>query len=185
METTEKLALINYLENHVENHLQQAIQKFQNLSNETLKKPSITGGWSVAECLEHLNKYGDYYLPLFEKKLSQSIDNQENIFIKSTWLGRKAISSMNPEIGTKKFRAFKDYVPTNQFDGKTTVAEFINHQERLLQILNIARTKDIQQIRIPISVAKFLKLNLNDALQFLIIHNERHIRQANRNLESN
>ena len=185
METTDKLTLINYLENQVENHLQQAVEKYQNLSIEILQKPSIIGGWSIAGCLEHLNKYGNYYLPLFEKKLSQSIDNQTNIFIKSTWLGRKAINSMNPEIGTKKFRAFKDYVPTNQFDGKTTVAEFINHQERLLQILNIARTKDIQQIRIPISVAKFFKLNLNDALQFLIVHNERHIRQANRNLESN
>ena len=37
METTDKLTLINYLENHVENHLQQAVEKYQNLSTEILQ----------------------------------------------------------------------------------------------------------------------------------------------------
>ncbi len=182
METIDKLSLLSNLENQVDTHLQQAIQKYQNLSNEILLKSSESGGWSIAECLEHLVKYGEYYLPSFEKGLTNSVDNNQNKILKSTWLGRKAINSMNPEVGTKKYKAFKDYIPTKQSDGRAIVAQFINQQEKLLQILRIARAKDIQQIKIPISIAKFLKLNLGDALQFLIVHNERHIQQANRNL---
>lgn len=178
----EKLLLLNQLENQVENHLQQAIQKYQNLSNELLLKPSSSGGWSIAQCLGHLNSYGVYYLPLFEKGLAESQDDLSVETIKSTWLGKLAIDSMNPEKGKKKFKAMKGHVPERALDAKAVVAEFINQQERLLQILRIAKNKHIQKIKIPISIAKFLKLHLGDAIQFLIIHNERHIQQANRNL---
>ncbi|GGD59100.1 hypothetical protein GCM10011514_23830 [Emticicia aquatilis] len=178
----EKLLLLNQLENQVENHLQQAIQKYQNLSNELLLKPSSSGGWSIAQCLEHLNSYGVYYLPLFKKGLYASQDDMRVETIESTWLGKLAIDSMNPEKGKKKFKARKGHIPEVILDAKAVIAEFINQQEQLLQILRIAKNKRIQQIKIPISIAKFLKLHLGDAIQFLIIHNERHIQQANRNL---
>lgn len=178
----EKLLVLNQLENQVESHLQQAIQNYQNLSDEILLKPSSSGGWSIAQCLEHLNTYGDYYLPLFEKGLATSQDNLTAETLKSTWLGKLAIDSMNPEKGKKKFNAMKGHIPEAALDAKGVVAEFINQQEQLLQILRMAKNKRIQPIKIPISIAKFLKLNLGDAMQFLIIHNERHIQQANRNL---
>lgn len=177
----DKISLLNQLENQVENHLQQVLTKFQNASNAQLLKPSNTGGWSIAQCLEHLNTYGNYYLPLFEKGLSESPDKPEANVIKSSWLGRKSIESMNPETGKKKFKALKKHIPVPDLDTQAVVAEFINHQERLLQIIRLAKSKDLQQIKISISIAKFLKLNLGDALQFLIVHNERHIQQANRN----
>lgn len=178
----EKLLLLNQLENQVERHLQQAIQNYQNLPDEILLKPSSSGGWSIAQCLEHLNTYGDYYLPLFEKGLVEGQDDLSIETIKSTWLGKLAIDSMNPEKGKKKFNAMKGHIPEVSLDAKAVVAEFINQQEQLLQILRTAKNKRIQQIKIPISIAKFLKLHLGDAIRFLIIHNERHIRQANRNL---
>ena len=182
MELTDKLALLNHLETQVESHLQQAVQEYQNLRGEILLKPSISGGWNIAECLAHLNFYGDYYLPVFENELQNSPDNPTSNTIKSSWLGRKCIESMNPETGKKKYKAFKAYIPTANLDAKATVAEYINQQERMLKILRMAHTKNIQQIKIPISIAKFLKLNLGDALQFFVVHNERHIQQANRNL---
>lgn len=178
----EKILLLNQLENQVESHLQQAIQKYQNLSDELLLKPSSSGGWSIAQCLEHLNSYGLYYLPLFEKGLAASQDDLSIETLKSTWLGKLAIDTMNPEKGKKKFKAMKGHIPGAALDATAVVAEFINQQEQLLQILRMAKNKRIQQIKIPISIAKFLKLHLGDAIQFLIIHNERHIQQANRNL---
>lgn len=178
----DKISLLNQLEHQVENHLQQVLSKFQNASEEKLLKPSNTGGWSIAQCLEHLNTYGNYYLPLFEKGLSESPDRPEANYIKSSWLGQKAIDSMNPETGKQKFKALKNHIPVPDLDAHAVIAEFISQQERLLQIIRLAKSKDLQQIKIAISIAKFLKLNLGDALQFLIVHNERHIQQAHRNL---
>jgi hypothetical protein len=182
MEISDKITLLNHLKNQVESHFQQAIRDYQNLSDEVLLNPSNIGGWSIAQCLAHLNFYGDYYLPLFENGLQNSPDNSSANTIKSSWLGRKCIESMNPETGKKKYKAFKAYTPSANLDAKASIAEFINQQERMLKILRTARTKDIQQIKIPISIAKFLKLNLGDALQFLVVHNERHIQQAKLNL---
>lgn len=178
----DKELLIDKLEQQVEAHLQDSISSFQNLDDSILLKSASTGGWSVAQCLEHLNSYGLYYLPLFEKAIEENPDSQSNKPFKSTWLGKLAIDSMNPDTGKKKFKAFKNHTPQPNLVAKEVVAEFINQQERLLQILQKAKSKDIQQIKIPISIAKFLKINLGDALQFLIIHNERHIRQAKKNL---
>lgn len=182
MQAIDKLTLLENLENQVEKHLQATIRIFQNLSDETLLKPSLSGGWSVAQCLEHLNSYGKYYLPLFEKGLSEYAENLENKILKSSWLGQKAIDSMDLSKSKKKFKAFKGHIPASNLDAKAVVSEFINQQERLLEILRIARSKDVQKIKIPISIAQFLKLHLGDAIQFLIMHNERHVQQANRNL---
>jgi uncharacterized damage-inducible protein DinB len=179
----DKISLLNHLENQVGNHLQQALVKFQNAKDEVLLKPSDSNGWSIAQCVEHLNTYGNYYLPLFEKEMAKSPNKPEANVIKSSWLGRKSIESMNPETGKKKFKALKNHIPASDLDAQAVIAQFISHQERLLQIIRLAQSKDIQQIKIPLSIAKFLKLNLGDALQFLIIHNERHIQQANRNWE--
>jgi hypothetical protein len=178
----EKLTLLNQLENQVEGHLLNSIQNYQNLTDGVLLKPSLSGGWSVAQCLEHLNSYGNYYLPLFEKAVAESQDNDDNEIIKSSWLGKLAIDSMNPDKGKRKFKAMKGHIPTSDLNADVVVAEFINQQERLLKVLEISKSKSIQKIKIPISIAQFLKLHFADALQFLIIHNERHIQQANKNL---
>ena len=61
MKAVNKQALIDSLEQQVDAHLQQAIKVYQNLDADTLSRPSSTGGWSIAQCLEHLNSYGDYF----------------------------------------------------------------------------------------------------------------------------
>jgi hypothetical protein len=64
------------------------------------------------------------------------------------------------------------------------VSEFLDQQEKLLQYLKQARNYNINKIKIPISIAKFIKLNLGDVFQFIVAHDERHIQQANRNLKT-
>lgn len=182
MKVTDKFSILNRLEIQVEKHLVIAVDSFQNLSDEVLLNPSNTGGWSIVQCLEHLNSYGQYYLPLFEKSLANNPDKPENQELKSSWLGSLAIESMDVTKNTKKYKALKQHQPSQQLDTKMVVAEFVNQQKRLLQILKIAYQKDIQKIKIPISITRFVKLNVGDALQFLIMHDERHILQASRNI---
>lgn len=55
--------LIGKLEKEVDRHLIQAIKVYQNLSQDELNNQPSSGGWSIAQCLEHLNSYGDYYFP--------------------------------------------------------------------------------------------------------------------------
>ena len=46
----------------IQNHIKEA-QYFKTLSLEKLNQKQDDSSWSVLECLEHLNLYGDFYLP--------------------------------------------------------------------------------------------------------------------------
>lgn len=71
MKSEDKNQLLNRLEVAVNNHLQQALL-LQNKHTDVLLKPAATGGWSIAQCLEHLNRYGHYYLPAMQEQITKS-----------------------------------------------------------------------------------------------------------------
>lgn len=181
MKSTPSLALLAVLEEQTETHLQEAVHLFQNLSEEVLLRPSTTDGWSIAQCLEHLNSYGYYYLPRIEKGLEKNKKTAQEIF-KSSWLGDYFIRIMDPKTSKSKYKAFKDHQPARELDAHAVVAEFIRQQEKLLLLYRQAQTKDMNNIRISVSIMKWLRLKLGDVFQFIVAHNERHLQQAKRNL---
>jgi uncharacterized damage-inducible protein DinB len=182
MKAVDKNQLLDALENKVERHLQDAIKIFQNASSKTLLQPAANGGWSIAQCLAHLNTYGNYYLPQIQNGLQKPVSKPVPDTFQSTWLGAYFSRLMDPETGKKKQKAFKDYIPPTNLDAHAVVAEFIQQQETLLTYLKQARNADLNTIKIPVSILKWLKLRLGDVFQFLIAHNERHMVQAKRNL---
>lgn len=183
MEPVSTALLLNTLEGKVEAHLREAIDIFQNQDEQTLLKPSANGGWSVAQCLEHLNRYGNFYLPEIRKGFYKN--PMKNVpWFKSSWFGYHFTRMMDPVIGKMKIGAFKKYKPQPELNAHAVVADFIAQQETLLLLLREARQVDLNKILIPISIAKFFRLRAGDVFQFLIAHNERHILQAKRNLIS-
>ena len=181
MSIRNKSLLLNELESRVEKHLKETIQIFQNLEEEVLIKDSINGGWSIAQCLEHLNYYGNYYLPLIENGIAVSKVANSNE-VKFSRIGKFFIKVLEPESGKRKLKAFKSYSPPSISEPYPIIAEFINQQERLLNSINKARNMDLNKIKIPVSIIKLLKLNIGEILNVLVAHNDRHFLQAKRNL---
>ena len=87
MKAVNSIELIETLEQKVENHIQIAVKIFQNLSTDVLLQPSAFGGWSIAQCIAHLNSYGNFYLPHIKKSLVVNNDLPYNSTFKSGWLG--------------------------------------------------------------------------------------------------
>lgn len=181
MKSENKNQLLNTLEETVNNHLQMWLQ-LQNKRTGELLKPAANGGWSAAQCLEHLNRYGHYYIPAIQQQLAAYKGGNANATFTSTWLGRYFTNMMNPKTGKKKYKAFKEYIPPATLDAHAVVAAFINQQETLLALIEQSRKADLNKVRVPISIAKFIRLKLGDVLQFIIAHNERHLQQAQRSL---
>lgn len=177
MENVEKM--IAGLENRVEEHIRFAVRELQNMPAEKLLKPSADGGWSIAQCIEHLNSYGLYYIPRLEKGLAARSDEAGHY--KSSWPGNYFTKMMEPGSG-KKMKAFKDHIPSADLDAHAVVAEFLAQQERLLHCLRRAQHTNLNRVKIPVSIASWLRLNAGDVLRFVIAHDERHIQQARRNL---
>lgn len=168
--------LISTLESQVEKHLELAIQTFQNLDAVILLKQPHEAGWSITQCLWHLNSYGHFYLPQINKALESATTKTS---FKSGWLGGYFTNMMGP--GKQKFKAFKDHIPPEQLDAYAVVAEFIEQQEILLGYVRQAHKADLDK-PIPISISRFITLKLGDVFQFVIKHDERHLQQAVRNL---
>lgn len=181
MSTISSHILLLQLEARVEQHLQVAIGRLQNLATTALLNAAADGGWSIAQCIEHLNSYGKYYLPQIHKKLHAAEKTTQHVPFKSSWLGCYFIQMMEPKAQGRKFKAFKDHIPPTDLDPHRTVAEFIQQQEQLLQYLRMAHEYPLHSIKIPISITKLVRLSLGDVFQFCIAHDERHLQQALRN----
>jgi hypothetical protein len=182
MKPVNKEQLLNSLEEKVERHLQDAVYRFQNMHDHKLLQPAPDGGWSIAQCLDHLNSYGHFYLPHIQAGLAKPQSKPASDTFTSSWLGSYFTRMMDPVTGKKKFKAFKGHIPPPDLDAHAVVAEFIQQQEALLGYLRQARDKDLKAIKIPLSLTKWVQLRLGDVFQFLIAHNERHLVQAKRNL---
>ncbi|MCX6216923.1 DinB family protein [Spirosoma sp.] len=184
MKSVNKSVLLIALGHQIEGHIQQAVVHFQNMDEVTLCQPSPSGGWSIAQCLDHLNSYGRYYLPRLNQGLASRQHKPTTDRLESSWLGAFLVRLMDPKTGTKKFRAVKRHQPANDLPAHQIVAEFIEQQEQLLDVLKQVENANVDGIQIALSIASWLHLPIGNVLQFLVIHTERHIRQANRNLPS-
>ncbi|HEY6144619.1 MAG TPA: DinB family protein [Flavobacterium sp.] len=132
--------------------------------------------WSILECLEHLNLYGDFYLPEIKKAISNAKSKSEPIF-KSGFIGNYFAESMLPKAKLNKMKTFKDKNPLNsQLDSKT-IDRFINQQVKLLDLLDKSRSISLNKEKTPITITKLIKLKIGDTFRFVINHNIRHIKQ--------
>lgn len=176
--------LLDGLQQQVEALLQTAIQSWQMTAPGRFSTPPPDGGWSAAQCLDHLNGYGDYYLSLLEQAIG---DAREKGRLSDTfspgWLGDYFAKSMEPAADGRvknPMKAFKAHTPPDAPDADAAIATFIDQQERLIQLLLQARGLDLGRRAIPVSIAPFIRLKTGDAFRFLIAHSRRHAAQAER-----
>ena len=188
MRTYNSEQLITALQKQTEGFLDKAVAEWQMLSSVKLLYQSSPEKWSAAQCLEHLNSYGDYYLPAIENailKAKQKNSTASNEFVPG-WFGNYFTELMLPkEDGKKikKMKAMKAYSPINDLDASAVISKFIDQQEKMLLLLEEARKVDLGKIHVPVSIAKWLKLKLGDTFLFVIAHNYRHVLQAQKALE--
>jgi len=141
--------------------------------NEVLVHQPAPDKWSVAQVIAHLNSYGRYYLPAIEAAMKQQHHASDEY--KPGWLGDYFTKLMMP--GTKKMKSPKDHSPQPIVKSKPVIDEFLLQQQWLLELLEKAKRTDIGKIRVPISIAKFIRLKLGDTFRFLMAHEQRHFVQ--------
>lgn len=182
MQPVDKASWLALLEEQVESHIQEAVQHFQNLDESTLCQPSLSGGWSIAQCLAHLNSYGHYYFPYLKQGLERPLETTSSDTYVGSWLGTYLIRLMDPERSRIKFNAIKQHQPTKPTSPHSVVAAFIDQQELMLRLLKMARQADVNNSRIPLSIAACVRLPVGDILQFMVVHTKRHLIQAKQNM---
>lgn len=138
--------------------------------------------WSALECIEHLNRYGDFYIPEITKKIKNSKYKSSEIF-KSNWLGKYFSKSVSYNEDLNKMKTFKSMNPLNSELDIRTLEKFINQQHQIIKLLDKSKNVNLDKTKTAISISTLIKLRLGDTLRVLIYHNERHIRQAEKTIE--
>jgi hypothetical protein len=161
--------------------------QLEGIPDETLGQPPGVGKWSVAQILEHLNVYARYYLEAIELKLHLNHTLPRNHFSPGWW-GNYFTSLMKPTANrtlAKTMKAPKNAVPSAFPDAREMLQEFIQHQHRLLNLLQIAKTVNIGRVRIATSLTKLITLKLGDTFRFFIAHEQRHFLQIEKTFAGN
>ena len=152
------------------------VEKLKNYDLQTLTWRENETSWNILECLEHLNLYGDFYLPQMENKIKNS-KTKADIEFKSGWLGNYFAKSMLPKEKLNKMKTFKDKNPIKRKLDKIVIDKFIDQQIKLLELLNESRKVSLSEIKIATSISTLIKLKLGDTFQFFINHIIRHLHQ--------
>ncbi len=161
-----------------------SVQKFKELTTMQLNFKQSPVKWSVLECIEHLNLYGDFYLPEIEKQILSNKSHDDNMLFKSGVIGNYFANRMKVKDGkVKKMKSPKDKNPINSQLTITTLDRFLKQQELLKSLLNQARTTNLTKVKAAISLTNLIKLRLGDTFRFFVYHIERHILQADRAIQ--
>ncbi len=170
--------LIQELTTLIQGHLNHVVS-LQSLPESVLNARLSEDSWSVLECIEHLNRYGNFYLPEIEKRIGESRTRHAPV-VKSGLLGNYFAQSMLPRQKLNKMKTFRNMNPIHSQLDKDVLNTFESQQKRMLDLLRRSNSIDLNKVKTGTSISKLIRLRLGDTFRFVIYHNERHIRQAER-----
>lgn len=159
---------------------------FQEEDSERLALSPSKDTWNVLQCLEHLNRYANFYTQEIESLLQKahSTSNTADQSFSPGYWGKKFCDSMLPDENgqIKKMTTFKSKNPSTQEASIDSLEKFLTYQERWEKILEKAKDFDLNKNSCKLTIP-ILKMNLGSTLRFVIYHQERHLKQAERALK--
>lgn len=135
--------------------------------------------WSIGQCLEHLVMANRKYVSLIERA-------QEGEYNRTIWermpvlpglTGKLVIKTIHPD-NVKKSKAPKVFRPSRSEIPKSVLDNYIETAKRLRTLFESFSGDEIQKMIITSPVAKFATYSLYDAFKILVLHDRRHLNQA-------
>ena len=155
------------------------------LSDEQFAWQPAPEGWSVAQCVDHLNATARQYLPMLDEAIASAI--------------RRGLYSAGPYRYTRTGRLTVYLVqPTTRIRGKApkarqpapgrprhdVMAAFRAYQVQYVDRLRQANGLDLARARVTSPVARWIRIPLGSGFATMIAHERRHLAQARRLLSA-
>ena len=172
--------LIDRLLNEALDLIQQA-QKLKEIPVDKLTDRPNAKSWNVLECLEHISRYHQFYLPEVRQQIKASPYPAARVF-RSGWFGNYSANSMLPKKEGKVNMAMKTFPDMDPQGDKVEVAvigQFIEEMNELVELMERSRAVDLRKTKCNLTI-RWLKFTLGDTFRFLINNNRRHFLQIDR-----
>ena len=150
---------------------------FKKLTDKEINYKETIDKWSILECMEHLNIYGDFYNSEIKKCIKQTHTTSAKIF-KSGVIGNYFVNLISPKEKLNKMKTLKVNNPLGSSLDKSCIDKFINQQKEYLELIEKSKHINLTKTKTAISISKLIKLRLGDTFRFITAHNERHLIQA-------
>ena len=161
-----------------------ALTQFSREDEAALQQHPAEGSWSVLECIEHLHRYNEFYLPEFKKSMKKAPISSSNE-MKRGRFGMKSAKSMLPcEKGVDNpMKTFKSKNSLNSDVSKAILDQFRLEQNQLKTIVKTAQDRDVGSVKCKTTLP-LIRFRLGDAIEFIVNHQVRHMAQAKSAIES-
>ncbi len=154
-------------------------QKFGNLSSEVLNTKPSPDSWSVGQCLDHLivlnSSYFEVLTQIESSTYKPSLWASLNPF--SKMIGKMLLNALNPENKTKT-KTQPVWEPAQSKIPEDIVSRFLSNHEVLMQKLGKLTQVNLGKTMITSPAAGFISYPLSSLCKILIVHEKRHILQA-------
>ena len=177
--------LISYLNEMIRSQIERT-EAFYELNNEQLSLSESPESWNILQCMEHLNRYAEFYLHEFERVINKARKYNESevseMEFKEGYWGKKFTKGMKPDADGKiynQMKTFKSKNPQKQEANQDSLEKFLEYQERWLLVLGMAKEVNLNKNNCKLTIP-LLSMNLGSTLRFVIYHQERHVVQAER-----
>lgn len=154
---------------------------FGSLTAEQLNWKQAEDQWSVAQCLEHLIVTDRQMLEVFDRTIKGTKQTNfiERLPILPGLWGRMMVKVLVPG-GKQKFKAPPSATPSSSTIDPQIVNQFIAHQQIVEEKLKAVENLNPEKLIITSPFAGFMTYSLLDAARIIVVHERRHMAQAER-----
>ncbi len=149
------------------------------LSEAQFQWPPEPGSWSIAQCIEHLDRSIAVYLPVLdhaiEKARAQGVTGTGPFRYGA--LGRLMLWSMEPS-ARLKVKTFTPLVPTVAESKADTLAAYFARHRDIERRMTESSGLDWKRVRLQSPLVKWMKFELGVLFWFIMAHERRHVWQA-------
>ena len=148
----------------------------ESVSDAEFQESSKTGGWSIAECLEHLTATTHLYLPILQSELANAPAGKGPY--KMDWRGRLLKWVLEPPYRTK-VKTLPSLEPRIQ-DFRRVLPDFLAGQQKLFAAMDLWSGRALNKVIITSPFNKRLRYNIFSLFNILAAHQRHHLWQAQR-----
>lgn len=153
-------------------------QQFLPLTDEQAQWKPASDRWSVAEVFDHLHVTGEQYAQRMNDALESTIAQgwkAEDQPYRPTLMGRFFVRALG---GKMKVKAPKGFQPAQAEGDLHTLEEYVSQQRELQAFMERADGYSISRARFASPVTRLMRFNIGDGIRMMVIHQQRHLRQA-------
>ena len=148
-------------------------------NGEAIRKQPEEGGWSAAECIEHLTLSTESFTRKIRRTIDESVTRPARERESYSFIGRIYLWYVEPPV-RRKVSAAEKFIPTVPASREVLMARFEKSHRELLQLIEETDGIDRMAIKVSSPISKRLRISLLDALAALCAHDRRHLWQAER-----